>query len=112
MYDLETGERATVCNGLVDVIRPKGPSGVPEPPCHKCPKGSPEREREFELTPANLKTYQLYLEVQATAGARLTETMKQDRWLMRNLALVHRIAEAAKQTKQDELLLRIAHVRS
>ena len=104
VYDMATGERTKTCEGLVDVIRPKGPNGEPpKPPCDKCPKGSPERESEFILTEANRKTYQLYVEVQATAGARLTKAMKRDRWLMQNLAIVHRIAEARKERKQEEV---------
>lgn len=100
VYDLETGERQKTCNGLVDVLRIKGPDGKPNTPCKECPKESPEREAEFILTDANRRTYQLYLEVQATAGARLTDAMRQDRWLLRNLAIVHRVVEESKQAMQ------------
>jgi hypothetical protein len=111
VYDMQTGERETTCEGLLEVLRPVGPSGKPEPPCKKCPKGSPDREHEFILTEANRKTYQLYLEVQATAGARLTKSMKRDRWLLRNLGLIHRLAEARKESRQEEFLIEVlSHV--
>lgn len=108
VYDPETGERQTTCGGRLDVLRIKGPDGEPNTPCKECPKGSPAREHEFILTEANKRTYGLYLEVQATSGQRLTDAMRRDRWLMRNFGLIHRIAEAKKEAKQQELLAGLA----
>ena len=104
VYNMETGERFTVCNGLLDMQRPVGPSGEPEPPCNKCPKGSPDREREFILTPANYKTLKLYLEVRVTFGQGLTDAMKNDRWLMNNFRLIDGIVRDHERHEQQKFL--------
>lgn len=109
MYDLETGERETTCNGLLPVIRPPG---VPMP-CRECPKGSPEREHEFVLTPANRRTWELFKECRATGGRALREEWAADRWLASNFAVLDRITgEAERQRLAMRLGIETAKVLS
>lgn len=92
-----TGKRKTYCGGTRDVART---AGTP-PPCafdkDACPKGSPAEEAEHLLSADNAQTWQLYREVKATGGACLTDEMKRDQLLMRNLALIDQLAEARQR---------------
>jgi hypothetical protein len=113
-YDFETGERDTFLGAegtRLDVIR-----SVP-PPCEKCPKQSPEREREHVLSAKNLQTMVLYRQVQATSGACLTARERRDSVLVNNLAVVdgvvkacEKILDARKQREQMHELVALARV--
>ena len=85
-------------NRLHDSLRPKGTS----PPCHRCPKGSPEREHEFVLNERNWKAYQFALQVRATNGACLTPEAARDRILMQNLADIFEIIDDADRQDAAE----------
>lgn len=67
-----------------------------------CPKEHPAKEKEHVLSPANRQTLEFYWQVQATHGAALTDELKQDRLLMRNLAAVHEVAEAHRRKQQHD----------
>jgi hypothetical protein len=81
------------------------------PPCQDgrrsssvCPKVSPEKEAEYSLSDKNRQTYQVYQEVRATAGGCLTEAMKADRLLMRNLAAIDEIVRRGERRELAENL--------
>lgn len=101
VYDFDTGEQVTICEGTIPMVR-----ALP-PPCEKCPKQSPEREREFILSDRNLKTLRLYHEVQATSGQCLSEREKADRVLTRNLQTIHRLYKQQERRQQTDDLLGI-----
>lgn len=101
VYDFDTGEPVRICNGTLPMLR------VLPPPCEKCPKKSPEREREFVLSDRNLKTIRLYYEVRATGGACLTERERSDRLLTRNLQLIDRLVREHERKQQTDDLLNI-----
>lgn len=63
------------------------PPGMPTP-CHSCPKESPAKAAQLELTAANRQTLRLFLRSRATAGACLNEEERNDELLLRNFALI------------------------
>lgn len=87
------------------------------PPCKEgrrshtiCPKESPEKEAEHLLSAKNWQTWELYHAVQASAGACLTERMREDRLLAQNLALVHRLVATHQRREQREAVFDLANV--
>ena len=84
IYDFATGQRKTYAQGTRDRLRP---ANTP-PPCHKCPKQSPQQSHEHELSAKNWRTLSLYQQVRASRGACLTDAMKNDGLLMKNLATI------------------------
>src|SRR4051812_34267113 len=83
-YNFETGERETflgVDGTRVDVERPRT---VP-PPCHNCPKGSPENEENCTLSEKNLATLILYRQMRATGGRCLWDHEAADELLASNM---------------------------
>lgn len=88
LYNLETGEQQTYVAGPTREKRPcVRPEGVPTP-CDQCPKESPQKARDHELSDKNRRTVLIYLESRATHGASLTPAMRRDPILLRNLAIV------------------------
>lgn len=107
VYDLETGQRETVCNGQVDVER-----GLGNPtPCSSCFKQGPQFEKLFQLTPANRKTLDLYLQNRATHGRSLSDAMVRDRWLMSNFALLGRIFDEFERSEFSKSMAQVAGLR-
>lgn len=99
VYDFDTGEKITICNGSLPMLR------VLPPPCEKCPKQSPRHEAEFVLSDRNLRTLRLYYEVRATGGACLSEAERQDRLLTRNLYTIDRLVREFERKQQvDDLV--------
>lgn len=113
-YDFETGERDTFLGAdgtRLDVVR-----SVPSP-CEKCPKQSPDREREFTLSKKNMQTLVLYRQVRATGGACLTEHERLDPLLSYNLALVdsvirecEKVAERREHRERMQELVQLARL--
>lgn len=68
----------------------------------RCPKGHPSKERYYQLSEKNRQTVQLYLQIQATAGACVTPAMRADKLLMRNLAICHSVVERYKRHQEAE----------
>jgi len=88
------------------VSRRDGPvlRGEYKTPCQQpnrppCPKISPERAAEFELSPKNLQAIEHYRVTQACCGANLTERERTDEVTQRNLSIIHQLHEAHKQTQ-------------
>lgn len=65
-----------------------------------CPKGHPSEERHSVLSDRNRQAWELYKAVQATSGACLTDAMRRDALLMRNLGIIHRIVTQSQQYQQ------------
>jgi len=76
-----------------------------KPPCQTCPKISPERAHEFELTEKNWRALAFYKKVKATNGACLSVESANDRFVARNLAILDRIFEAYERKLQTDLLV-------
>jgi len=97
-YNLKTGKRETYRSGPEKKELPmERRPGEPPPPCHTCPKKSPDREHEFRLSTKNWQTVQLYWEVQATRGVCLNDAEREDEVLLANLAIVDAIWRRAQQ---------------
>jgi hypothetical protein len=92
-----TGKRKTFCGGTRDLER----TAASPPPCafdkDACPKGSPAEEAEHLLSADNWLSWQIYREVRATNGGCLTEAMKADPLLMRNLAMLDELARVRER---------------
>ena len=102
VYDLERGERKTYRSGAARVELPQARlAGMPMQ-CGDCPKESPERGRDLKLSERNLRMLDLYEEVRATGGACLTDAMKRDRVLMRNMADMAALDRARERRKLAE----------
>lgn len=64
---------------------------VGPPPCKTCPKESPTKAREHELSARNRRVVELYHTTRAMRGANLTESQQQDQIVQRNLTIVDRV---------------------
>lgn len=88
-YDWSThegdGSIVLMANGTLPVLR------VVPPPCEKCPKESPAKAREYELSRDNCDLVDFYWTVKATCGACLTDNMRTDTLLTQRLAIVEQI---------------------
>lgn len=60
-------------------------------PCKTCPKESPEKAHESELSPKNQKAVEFYYTTRAMNGANLTEEQKRDAIVQRNQGLIDQI---------------------
>lgn len=100
VYDFVTGKRKTYAQGKRD--RPR-PASTP-PPCHKCPKESPEKAHEHELSAKNWRTLALYQQVRASSGACLSDEMKRDALLMKNLATIDALFRRWEREQQAVVL--------
>jgi hypothetical protein len=69
-----------------DAPRPPGT----KTPCGICPKKSPEHAKLLKLTRRNELLVRRYRQVQATAGACLSDAERADGWLASLLAIVDR----------------------
>lgn len=82
IYDLETGKQ------IERGGRPQRRLPGQATPCHICPKESPERAREHELTDENWRTLRLFLQNRALAGHLLTAEEKADPLLVWLFSLI------------------------
>lgn len=99
-YDLKTGNIRRSPDG-----KPKLRIAGSRTPCEKCPKKSPSREWEFALTPANVKTIQLYFAARATGGRVIPDDLANDQLLLQNLSHVDRIVSAWETTQSADRLI-------
>lgn len=83
MFDEKTGLKA--------ISRGKPIPRPGSPPCRTCPKKSPEQAKHYELSRKNHKTVQLYYTTRAMTGANLSDAMRQDAILQKNLTIVDQI---------------------
>lgn len=64
------------------------------PPCKACPKESPEKAKQHELSDRNYRTLELYYASRAMGCVNLTDDMKRDAILQRNFSIIDRIVRA------------------
>lgn len=64
---------------------------IGKPPCKTCPKESPEKAHEHELSERNYRTLELFYASRAMSCANLTDAMKQDAIIQRNFSIIDRI---------------------
>lgn len=99
-YDLTTGKPITYHAGPKREekikIRPPGTFA----PCEQCPKKSPENAKRIALSLKNWKTLAIYRQVKATCGACLTDAMRNDRLLMKNMASIDVVYQAFERQQQ------------
>lgn len=113
VFDLQTGERETYKSGPERKEVPYARNAGESPPCHKCPKESPERARQIELSEKNWQAYGHYLQAKAVG---LTEAERRDPIVRRNFALIdmlvsERKAEADAEKFAEAFVLRLASVK-
>jgi len=94
IYDIKTGKKMT--RGGRSQRRQPGQAT----PCHECPKGSPEKAKESELSTKNWRTWDLYRRDKAIGC--LTQQQRQDRILQRNFLIVDQIYQAWTQRQAAE----------
>lgn len=101
IYDLATGQRQTVRTGpdRREVPQPR-PAGVPTP-CTSCPKQSPDRARQLQLSAKNQRTYQLWRWAKATQFHCVPNHLKHDPILARNFAHLDDVARQVHQTQRS-----------
>lgn len=96
VFDLETGEQQTYQSGPQRKELPLLRAGSPTP-CHVCPKESPEKAKEVELSEKNWQAWNFYTQAKATG---LTEVERADPIVRQAFALLDPILRAAN-AKQD-----------
>lgn len=79
--------------------------GSTPPPCHQCPKKSPEQARDYELTERNIRMYEMYLKSQATGGMCLGE-LAHDPMVQRDFAIIHNIVTAIRENRMEMALMK------
>jgi hypothetical protein len=100
--DLDRGEISTYGATIdgerrqVPQLRPKGTL----PPCVRCPKQSPERAKEFELSAKNWRAFAHYQEAKAVG---LTENERTDPIVRRNFAVIDQIVKAFEAKSEAAL---------
>lgn len=76
-------------------------------PCRECPKKSPAEAKWHELTADNLQALQFYREVQASGGGCLTDAMRRDRRLLRNLSIIDQIVKGHERHQEQLKIARM-----
>lgn len=96
VFNIQTGEQDTYKSGPERTELPlaRGP-GQP-PPCHQCPKESPERAKQIELNDKNWAAYAHYRQAKAVG---LTEEERRDPIVRRNFAVIESLVN--ERDKQD-----------
>lgn len=87
VYDLATGEPQTYRSGPDRTELPLARPAGTLPPCEKCPKESPERAKDIELSAKNWAAYGHYLECR-TVG--LSDGERRDPLVRRNAGIIDR----------------------
>lgn len=72
------------------------PRGNVKPPCWDCPKQSPEEAHKYELSDKNAQAVHFYYVTRAMAGANLTDDMRYDAILQKNMGIIDRIIRGAE----------------
>ena len=100
LYDLQTGKK--VLRGGKEVKRPKGTL----PPCHSCPKKSPEEAHEYELSDRNVLAYRLWLYSKALNFRNIKGRWLEDHWIQKNFAA---IADEVEHHKMKQMAAEIGY---
>ena len=94
IYDIKTGEK----------MKRRGQPQRRQPgqatPCHTCPKESPEKARETELSAKNWRALGLYRKDKAIGC--LTQEQRQDRILQQNFVIIDQVWQEWQQRQAAE----------
>ncbi|QDU76436.1 hypothetical protein Pan97_34850 [Bremerella volcania] len=103
IYDLETGQKATVRVGpeRKEEFQPR-PSGVPTP-CSTCPKKSPENAKECTLSRKNYRTYQFWRMCNASHFHYMPEHLANDPIVARNFAALADVRVQIDENRRNKL---------
>lgn len=93
VYEIPSGEPQTyeISNGEFKQIERRG-----SPPCHLCPKESPEHEHLYELSDRNHRLLLFHRRVRSKVY-QLTEEQRQDGLLADNFAIIDDVMAIADQ---------------
>lgn len=75
------------------------------PPCKQCPKESPEKAAQHELSDKNWEAYQFYLRHRAMNFNGLTKAEKQDPIVQRNMRIIDEVMREVESRKQTQALM-------
>ena len=81
------------------VERPAGTS----PPCHQCPKQSPQEAHKYELSLKNIRTLAMYFQQRATSGVCLSEAERSDAIVRQNIGIIEQAFWTHSEAKRDEV---------
>lgn len=70
------------------------------PPCKQCPKESPEKASQHELSVKNWQAYQFYLRHRAMNFQSLTEQEKRDPIVQRNMKIIDEVVRNYEEKRQ------------
>lgn len=96
--------------GRIEVRRGRQvPNTTGRTPCSTCPKENPDKAPEYELSPRNIQALHFYYTTRAMHGANLSDEMKADGTVQRNMAIIDQIvrpfeAESAISDSLEKLL--------
>lgn len=97
VFNLDTGEKETYRSGPTRELLPVERLPSVPTPCNKCPKQSPEKAKEIELTEKNWAAFAHYQQCKAVG---LTEAERRDPIVRRNFALMDRLT--AERDRRDQ----------
>lgn len=83
------------------------PRGKAKTPCQTsigCPKESPDKAHEHELSDRNRKALDFYFSCRGMGWQNLSERMKHDAVLIRNNGLIDRIVRGAERNSASQAL--------
>lgn len=89
-------------------IHTRGGKPVPRSgptPCRTCPKKSPEEAHQYELSVKNKQALQFYYTTRAMSGANLTDEMRRDAIIQRNMCLIDQILRPLEAEKATESII-------
>lgn len=101
VFDLDTGEKETYRSGPTRELLPMARSPETPTPCQKCPKGSPEKAKEVELSAKNWAAFAHYLQAKSVG---LSEMERDDPIVRRNFAIVDGIVKEHERREQGHHL--------
>jgi len=105
IYDFDTGKQKTFKAGAERKEQPYLRPPNVATPCQKCPRESPEKAHEYELSDRNYRTLILYRRAKATMFHYLTEAEKTDPLVARNFAALDVLFAEHERQKQITTLV-------
>ncbi len=99
LYDEKTGERVKIEKSTgrsgTEFKFMERPPQIPTP-CFRCPKISPEKAHEVELSSKNLKSWDYYWKARAPLGHKLPA----DETTHRNMMIIHELVSQAERKRE------------
>ena len=91
--------------GQIEIHRGKKLRRIGKTPCHRCPKKSPDQAHEYELSPANQKAVDFYYTTRGMNWTNLTESMRSDPIVQRNMHIIDRLIRPMESESSAETLI-------